>query len=280
MWIQYKIKKESCMYMKKKSLMAANVLLAAALLCGCAPQAGKTDAPSQTTAVTEAAQPTADAAASAFSWQDTPTHNAFRRTLKTIHDTLRLPAITNMDRISLWEPGTIEDETFAVTDVDGDGEEELLVGISNTTMAGMCKVVYGYDEEKDDVREEALTWFSATFYPEMIRIEASHNHGYAGDVLWPYTVKRYDREKDAYQDTYYVDAWSRELAEYDSLLERDYPEEIDTENEGFVYLITENGETKILNRRDFEKWESALFAGLEPLEINWMKMTPENIGLQ
>ena len=75
-------------------------------------------------------------------------------------------------------------------------------------------------------------------------------------------------------------AFIRELAEYDSLLEREYPQEIDTENDGFVYLITQNGETKILNRQDFEKWETALFAGLEPMEIDWMKMTNENIGLQ
>lgn len=269
--------------MKKKSLMAVNALLAAALLCGCAPQAGQmveTTAVTENTAVTEATQPSADTAQNAFQWQDTPMHNAFRRTLKKIHDELYLPGLTYMDKISLWEPGTIENETFAVADVDGDGEEELLVGISNTYIAGMCKVVYGYDQEKDDVRQEACTWFSAIFYPGMIRVDASHNHGHAGDVIWPYTIMTYDREKDVYQDAYYVDAWSRELAEYDSLLERDYPQEIDTENDGFVYLITENGETKILNRRDFEKWESDFFAGKEPIAIDWQKMTATNIGLQ
>lgn len=260
--------------MKKRSLLAVSLLLSAALLCACTPKAEKTDTTSQTTTTAETS------IEHGVQWQDTPAHNAYRRTLKTIHDTLYLPNLTYVDRISLWEPGTIEDETFAVVDVDGDGEEELLVGISNTSMAGMCKVVYGYDREKDDVRLEAQTFFAATFYPEMIRVEASHNHGHAGDVLWPYTVMSYDREKDVYQDQYYVDAWSRELAEYDSLLEREYPQEIDTENDGFVYLITQNGETKILNRQDFEKWETALFAGLEPMEIDWMKITNENIGLQ
>lgn len=265
--------------MKNTFLLAVNLLLAAALLCACTPKAEQTDITSQTTVTAETAINT-ETAPPGVQWQDTPTHNAFRRTLKTIHDTLYLPNLTYVDRISLWEPGTIEDETFAVADVDGDGEEELLVGISNTTMAGMCKVVYGYDREKDDVRVEAQTFFAATFYPEMIRVEASHNHGHAGDVLWPYTVMSYDREKDVYLDACYVDAWSRELAEYDSLLEREYPQEIDTENDGFVYLITQNGETKILNRQDFEKWETALFSGLEPLKIDWLKMTSENIGLR
>ena len=253
--------------MNRNNRIIIGALLATVLLAGCAVQGGTTP---ETTAEAE----------TGYRWQQTPAHNAFRRALKTIHDELYLPGLPDMDRISIQEPGTIEDETFAVADVDGDGEEELLVGISNTTMAGMCKVVYGYDREKDDVREEAQTFFAATFYPEMIRVEASHNHGHAGDVLWPYTVMSYDRKKDVYLDAYYVDAWSRELAEYDSLLEREYPQEIDTENDGFVYLITQNGETKILNRQDFEKWETALFSGLEPLKIDWLKMTGENIGLQ
>ena len=268
--------------MKKESALLVGAFLMAALLCGCAPQAGKADADItvQPTAVTETTQPAADAVRHEFQWQDTPAHQAFRRTLKTIHDELYLPNLDYVDTISLWEPGTIEDETFAVADVDGDGEEELLVGISNTTMAGMCKVVYGYDQEKDDVRKEAATWFAATFYPGMIRVSASHNHGHAGDVLWPYSVLTYDKERDVYQDTFYVDAWSRELAEYDSLLEMNYPQEIDTDHDGYVYVITENGVQRIINRREFEAWEAALFDGIEPLEIDWMKMTAANIGLQ
>lgn len=262
--------------MKKRAALVLGFLLTAALLGGCTARAGQNSGTASTE--TETTQPT-EPVPQAFTWQDTPVHHAFRRTLTTIHDTLRLPAITYMDRISLWEPGTIEDETFAVADVDGDGEEELLVGISNTYMAGMCKVVYGYDKEKDDVRPEVCTWFSAAFYPGMIRVDASHNHGHAGDVMWPYTVMTYDSQTDTYQDTFYVDAWDKKLAEYDSLLEMNYPQDIDTENDGYVYLITENGETKILNRRGFEIWETALFAGKEPLAIDWQKMTPENIGM-
>lgn len=262
--------------MKKKSALFICIFLVTVLLFGCTAKNGRNEGK----AAAEDAQASVAGEQAGFPWQDTPAHNAFRRTLKTIHDELYLPNLTYADKISLWEPGTIEDEIFAVLDVDGDGEEELLVGISNTYMAGMCKVVYDYDQEKDDVRPEAHTWFMATFYPGMIRVEASHNHGHAGDVMWPYTILYYNQEEDSYQDAYYVDAWSRELAEYDSLLERDYPEEIDTDNDGYVYLITENGETKIRNRRDFEKWEAALFDGLEPLELHWLKMTPENIGLQ
>ncbi len=273
--------------MKKKSVMAVNALLAAALLCACAPQSGQMDTTettvqatvvSETTVEAVETQASADTVQSEFQWQDTAAHHAFRRTLKTIHDELYFPKLAM--QISLWEPGTIEDETFAVADVDGDGEEELLVGISNTYIAGMCKVVYGYDQEKDDVREEACTWSSATFYPGMIQVSASHNHGHAGDVLWPYSILTYDKQEDAYQDTFYVDAWSKEIADYDANLEMAYPEEVDTAHDGFVYLITENGRQRIINRQDYEKWEAEFFAGKEPIAVAWQKMTAENIGLE
>ncbi|MGM9603603.1 MAG: hypothetical protein ACI3XG_00885 [Faecousia sp.] len=275
--------------MKKKSVMAVNALLAAALLCACTPQSGQMDTmetTGQTTEVlessaeTEITQPSAGTVQPEFQWQDTPAHNAFRRTLQTIHDELYFPNLANPVQIDLWEPGTIEDEMFAVLDVDGDGEEELLVSISNTYVAGMCTVIYGYHSNLDDVQEEVFTGFLAKFYPGMIRVDASHNHGHAGDVLWPYSILTYDKERDVYQDAFYVDAWSKEIAAYDSYLEMDYPEEIDTDHDGYVYLITENGQQRIINRQDYEKWETELFAQKEPLIIPWQKMTAGNIGME
>ena len=79
--------------MKKRSLLAVSLLLSAALLCACTPKAEKTDTTSQTTTAAETAINT-ETASSGVQWQDTPAHNAFRRTLKTIHDTLYLPNLT------------------------------------------------------------------------------------------------------------------------------------------------------------------------------------------
>ena len=112
--------------------------------------------------------------------------SAFQRALRTVHDDLRWPELPDSGNIEVWEPGTIEDEQFAVTDVDGDGEEELLVSVSNTYMAGMCEIIYGYDPQTDGVRIESYSYVGVTHYPGMLKVEASHNQGYAGDVLWPY----------------------------------------------------------------------------------------------
>lgn len=203
--------------------------------------------------------------------------SAFQRALRTVHDDLRWPELPESGNIEVWESGTIEDEQFAVTDVDGDGEEELLVSVSNTYTAGMCEIIYGYDPQTDGVRIEAQNYVGVTHYPGMLKVLASHNQGYAGDVVWPYAIAYYDEAEDSYKDTFYVDAWCKELSDYDPYTQTPYPDDVDTEHDGYVYLITENGEQRIVNRADYEKWEAEIFANKEPLTIPWQKITTENI---
>lgn len=261
--------------MKKRIFAAAIAASLVILLAACAPYSGSnsdtaTQTPSESTLQTEAVTEPVS--------QEDSARDAFQRALKTIHDQLTLPGLPYEQKIELFTPGTIEDEQFAVMDVDGDGEEELLVSVSNTYVAGMCEVIYGYDPQTDDLRVEYQNYVGVTHYPGMLKVDASHNQGYAGDVLWPYVVARYDEEADLYEDIFIVDAWSKAIADYDAYAEMPYPEDIDTEQDGYVYLITENGQERIVSRADYEAWEAQVFAQKEPLTIPWQKITEENIA--
>lgn len=200
--------------------------------------------------------------------------NAYQAALKTIHDELTWVGLEFDGTIALFEPGTIEEEHFSLCDVDGDGTPELLVTVANTYTAGMMEVIYGYDAKTDAVRVKGTSTLMPTHYVGMIKAPHSHNQGLAGDVLWPYVVMMYDAETDTFQIRYDVDAWCRELTP-DS---PDYPEDIDTENDGYVFLITQDEQQKTMNRREFENWENALFSRSEPLDIAWKNITSENIA--
>ena len=213
--------------------------------------------------------------------QDSPENNpvrkAFQNALRTVHDDLYWPELHDDGQIVLFESGTIEDEYFAVFDADGDGQEELLVSVSNTYTAGMREIIYGYDPQTGGLRIEADSFVAVTHYPGLLEVDGSHNHGFAGDVLWPYSILIYQEATDTYSDGIFVDAWSKEIADYDPYAEMPYPDEIDTEQDGFVYLITENDQTKILNHTDYLKWHDAIFAGKEPLTVPWQRLTAANI---
>lgn len=275
--------------MKRLINGALALTLMASLLSGCA--GGKTVEPPDTQAaqptrtepvtqspetVPETTQPEADQG-----WfRDTPAHQAFREALRMVHDQLYWPELEDSGRIELWDGDeAIEEEQFAVCDVDGDGEDELLISVANTYMAGMCEMIYGYDAETGGVRAEAQVFPSLLHYPGLLRVDSSHNQGYAGETLWPYGVYVYDAETDEYNWTYGVDGWDKTLADYDGYRQMSFPEDIDTEGEGFVYILQDEDGERMMNRADYAAWESALFAQLEPLEIPWQKMTAQNIGI-
>ena len=262
--------------MKKRTISILAAVMAAALLWGCAPQQ---DTVETTVSIIhrETTAPTVPPETTLPTTQPEETSEAFRTALKTIHDDLVWPGLPGEQTIEIFEPSTIEDEQFAILDVDGDGEEELIVSVSDTYMAGMCEVVYGYDAASDSVRVETQAFPGATYYPGMMKVPSSHNQGHAGDVLWPYGIMTYNEASDTYEFTCFVDAWDRNLSETD-FDGNPYPEDIDTDRDGYVYLITENDQQRILNRADFEAWEAELFAGKEPLNIPWQKLTAENIG--
>lgn len=257
--------------MKKKRIGLAAAVLTAFLLCACAPQ--------ETTNTIATATPTNQTAAPAetTAQAEDSTREAFRAALNIIHDDLYWVDMgAENGKIECFEPYTIEDEQFAIFDVDGDGAEELLVSVSNTYMAGMRLAIYGYDADADGLKLEAVGFPAVTIYPGMIKMLSSHNQGYAGDVLWPYGILKYDPAADGYRFKCSVDAWDRTLSEtgYDG---SPYPTDIDVDNVGHVYLITDDDGDLTLNQADYEKWESELLAGKEEIIIPWQKLTAENI---
>ena len=259
----------------KKQFTAALALLLTLSLFGCAQKApaettapttvpateAPTTAPAETTAATEA--------------KDSVALTAYRELLTQIRENSAWP---DGNKIEVFEPATIDDEQFALADVDGDGELELLVSVSDTYSAGMREAVYGYDAASGQVKEEALAFPGSEYYPGFIKGIASHNQGYAGDVLWPYGVDLYNAETGEYEYQYYVDAWMKEISDtyFDGTK---YPSDIDVDNDGYVYLITDkNGSMTILNKTDFEAWEKEQFGGLEQIDIPWQKLTAENVN--
>ena len=104
----------------------------------------------------------------------------------------------------------------------------------------------------------------------------------AGDSFWPYTIFEYDTESGTYEFTTNVDAWDKTLSETD-YEGNTYPEDVDKEGAGIVYLITEKGEDDknqetVMDKKTFEAWEFETFDPDKILEIPYKAMTEEEIA--
>lgn len=241
------------------------LLLALVLLAGCAKAA-----PAETQKVS-ATEPTIDPTVERLT--------AYEDTLKRFYQDRIAPDGQTIEMDSSF--GTIDQNRFAVADVNGDGKEELVLSFSTIYTAGMAAWVCGYDSAEHRVTVEAILFPGLAFYPNgILRADASHNHGLAGDVIWPHALYRFDAEKGTYEMIAQVDAWCRDFAET-NFNGDSYPTDADPDGLGYVYIrSTEatNWEPEYLSKADFDVWTESILNGAEPLVLPYLDTTLDNIS--
>lgn len=176
--------------------------------------------------------------------------------------------------------GEMRDNHFAVTDIDGDGREELIVSYANASMAGMFEMVYDYNPVSGELKREFLDFPALTYYDNgIIKAEWSHNQG-PGE-FWPFTLYRYEPDSDSYETVGVVDTWDKAIREewYEG---QPFPDELDTDGDGTMYHICKEGEVYSYeyedykyNQADFDEWFSGYTEGAKELFIEYHPMEYE-----
>lgn len=93
----------------------------------------------------------------------------------------------------------LAESQFTILDIDGDGEEELIIRYTSGPMAGMREVIYSFSG--GDVLMEEFSEFPPLVYYDngFIRADASHNQSDDTDG-WPYVMYQYMGESDSYKE--------------------------------------------------------------------------------
>ena len=169
--------------------------------------------------------------------------------------------------------GDMEANKYAIADVDGDGKEELIISFTTAPVAGQAERVYGYDEATGALALELAEFPSVTYYTNGIaEVAWSHNQGWAGDRLWPYSLFFYNADKDEYEMRYSVDAWDKTLADKDAD-GNPYPADIDKENAGYVVILTEGTETRYISASEYETWRNETLGGAQKIDVEYKPVT-------
>lgn len=204
--------------------------------------------------------------------------SAFRQIAEQFYYDHLAPDLTSVHNDDSFGP--MEKNSFAIADVNCDGEDELLIFNETECMAGMCLWVLSYNAEQDCVSCQLTAFPSVDFYTGGLACAyAAHNQGLAGDVLWPYALYGFNPASGSYEPICFVDAWDRSFSEtgYDGTK---YPEESDPNGDGHVYLLRnpKNDSLQILNEEGYQEWKVSLFGSSRQIDLIRKNMTPDNIA--
>ena len=201
---------------------------------------------------------------------------AYRFVLENLYQTYTLPDGTALGYDEITD---LSWNKFAVFDIDRDGKEELIILWTTAYTAGMSGVVYGFDSGAGAVRAELLEYPLQTFYDNgVVRVELSHNHGMAGEIkdFWPHIFYRYDKNTDQYVLAAEVDAWNKAYYEKD-YNEKPFPDDLDKDGDGILYRVTSGKEDKLMDLKEYQKWQDSITGGAKKVEIPFVEMTEKNI---
>ncbi len=245
---------------KTVSLLAAVLLLVLSLTAcqfGTLPSAGTAATPAEDTQDPTMVYLPDTAAPVQGESTDTPDDDAqrlaaYREALSSFYSTGRFPDGTDSGYSADF--GEITGNRFAICDVDGDGADELILQFVTAPVAGQLEIVYRYDSASSTLVSE-LSEYPSLSYGANGSVTAlfSHNQGLSGGDFWPYHRYVFDAAAQSYTLEATVDAWSRAVSDTD-FDGNPYPNDIDREGAGIVYLVTENGSTNTLSKSDYESW--------------------------
>ena len=169
---------------------------------------------------------------------------------------------------------------FAIFDIDGDGNEELVFIYTTTYNAGMSLMIYDFDSTTGMIREEFFQYPSVTFYDNgIIKADASHNHGMGGE-FWPYTLYGYNPETDIYDQIASVDAWDKSFAQQDSQGNL-FPDSIDQDGDGVVYYIlpyAQSEDVQPVDNAQYDEWCQSYIGNAGVVQLPYQELTEQNIA--
>ncbi len=207
---------------------------------------------------------------------------AYQDLLMAVIETGGFPEeLVNEGDVFLFEEDA-DDTSFAIIDVDQDGKEELIVSMVSSNTSNICAWVFGYDEEKNVVFLEVSEGGTIAVYENGgIRFDFTHNQGVAGS-FWPYMLYQYDAKTDTYQYMGYVDAFDRVFVESgESSFIDVFPEEVDEDQNGFVYYIEAPGYGGYDNPCDddvYEAWQDQATDGSKEVTLDLIDVNEENVS--
>lgn len=171
--------------------------------------------------------------------------------------------------------GFIEDNSFAIQDIDNDGIEELIIEFSTCCMAAMRETIYKYDFNTDTLKVIFDGYPLVTIYSNGVIANGwSHGTGFEDEDNWPYSLYVLNTQTGIYDIKFNVEIWVKSIV--DNIDPEKFPKDIEGE---LCYIVRDsNNENKrVMSSAEYEKWSADFFYDGSIININYKSLNEQNI---
>ncbi len=156
--------------------------------------------------------------------------------------------------------------TYAMSDIDGDGVNELAVNFTACVSASMKTSIWKYDPASGrDVTYATLNEGVSFYKGNYVEARYSHNHS-EGYTVWPYDILKYDediREYICIASGYSID---REYAgNY-------FPDERDTDGDGVIYHLDNSEDSEELTEQEYLERRNKYIPDKNLIAVQWLEL--------
>ena len=178
---------------------------------------------------------------------------------------------------------TIAGNKFAILDIDGDNEDELIIDWTNpNAMVGFTSFVFQYDVNTKTWMDELETGGSLTFYNNGVLYAGdAHNQGYG--EMWPYSILKYNPSNDKYESIGHVYSEDKDRIISSCGDDSFYPSEYDPTDCGTVYIFGAESmgyEDGYHTQEEFNEFQNTLVGDASVVQIDYKNITKENLDKQ
>ena len=199
---------------------------------------------------------------------------------KTILTRLHNEHILGDKEVKLAESSDIENNQYAIYDVDKDGQDELIVLFTTADNEYVQGKIYGYDSKNGEVVEKMSCYPSVHVYDNgIICDDVTVALNRSADRLWPYGVWKYDSTQKKYINQGYVSEIFADDSETESEELDQFPTDKDKDNDKILYVIKkDNSDMTFLDKDEYEKWHDGFLKDAKEVKINYKNLTLKNIN--
>lgn len=218
---------------------------------------------------------------------DAKRRHAFRKALNTILTDNEMPDGSQATSYVDYTDEDMEENSFAITDVDADGEDELIIQIDNTGMDTMQEQVYGYDADEDELQLEFTgVPGGVTYYDNgTLKSEAAFDNN-DPSAMWPFSLLAFDEEKGSYEEKGSVSAMDETVVSKESgrtvdILGQGFDSAIDEDGNGRIYYLDDEDADEKAEPVDDDQllaWADRI-VGMNSgsIYMDWSSLTEDNI---